>query len=225
MGVEVDVARDGGQAIEIATAKRPDLILLDIDLPVLHGFEVLKELKRRNIATRVFMLSGYFVDTDTAIKAIKAGACDYLPKPVDAGKLIERLKKALITESTLNVRMESEVAPLVLELFKRVERSARQKLNSDAADVAAQAATAAPSGFQEKLSKHWLIVSLGGAAAVAAITWQACIALYVQPRDFEIERLRRAVEGTSQELARPAEPASAAPSTDSPSPTPLSTPN
>ncbi|SRR5216684_1417632 len=120
-GFKVRLARDGRQAVEMAEAWVPDVVLLDINLPVLDGFEVLEELKRRKVATRVVMCSAYQVGSETAVRCMRAGACDYFEKallsPEDEAT---RLRRYTLLESTLIERV-AEPAPIVERLLDRTK--------------------------------------------------------------------------------------------------------
>jgi len=120
---DVSTAADGMKAVEIASREHPDLILLDIQLPVINGFMVLDEIKKRRIETRVVMMSGAYTDIDTATRCIKGGACDFILKPIDLNDLCEIVKKYLIVENTLNFRV-SDTAPIVDSLIYRLQNSA-----------------------------------------------------------------------------------------------------
>lgn len=117
-------AEDGGEAIKIATKIHPDLILLDVQLPVFNGFEVLEELKKREIKTRVVMISGAFVDANSIIRGIKGGACDYILKPLDINELINKVKKYLIQERTINFEL-ANISPFIDRLIINTERYQR----------------------------------------------------------------------------------------------------
>jgi predicted nucleotide-binding protein/FixJ family two-component response regulator len=119
-GYVARVAHDGGDAIEEAVRWQPDVILLDVTLPVLNGFDVLEELKRRRVTTRVIMCSAQYTRVEDAVRAIRAGACDYLIKPVDHAELLGRLKRCLLLDSALNLHV-SEQAPFVQALVERQE--------------------------------------------------------------------------------------------------------
>ena len=54
----VGVAHDGAEAVELATSLEPDIVLLDVDMPRLNGFEAAKRIKERNPATRILMVTG-----------------------------------------------------------------------------------------------------------------------------------------------------------------------
>jgi len=104
-GFDVRVAGDGRAGLEIAETWRPDILLLDINMPVLNGFEVLGQLQKREIPTRVIMISGFFLGVSTAVECVRAGACDFLEKPCDPNDVAERLRRHIVLESTLASRV------------------------------------------------------------------------------------------------------------------------
>jgi DNA-binding response OmpR family regulator len=95
-GYEVHLASDGSQGVAIARKERPDLVLLDIMLPKLGGFDVCRILKM-DAATqksKVIMITGLgrMGDVETAFKN---GADDYIIKPFDTERLFKKLDKVL----------------------------------------------------------------------------------------------------------------------------------
>jgi DNA-binding response OmpR family regulator len=84
MGHEVRTAHDGLEAVEVAATFRPDIILLDIGMPKLDGFEACRRIRGQDWAHDVFMLAltGWGQDADR-IEARKAGFDEHLVKPVD----------------------------------------------------------------------------------------------------------------------------------------------
>jgi DNA-binding response OmpR family regulator len=122
---EVHTAFDGGEAIEKASALQPDVVLLDIGLPVLDGFEVLEELKRREIKTRVIMMSGQFMDIDTAVRCIRNGACDFFTKPCELSKISNCIRRHMLTGSTINL---APPAPMVQVLLSRIDDVKRREI-------------------------------------------------------------------------------------------------
>jgi DNA-binding response OmpR family regulator len=95
-GYEVHLAADGSQAVAIARKEKPDLVLLDIMLPKLGGFDVCRILKM-DAATqksKVIMITGLgrMGDVETAFKN---GADDYIIKPFDTERLFKKLDKVL----------------------------------------------------------------------------------------------------------------------------------
>jgi CheY-like chemotaxis protein len=89
-------AADGEQGVSMAEKHRPDLILMDIALPVLDGYEATKRIKA-NPALKsipIIGLSAHAMSGD-AERALSAGCEDYLTKPLDDRLLMEKLKKFL----------------------------------------------------------------------------------------------------------------------------------
>jgi CheY-like chemotaxis protein len=189
---EVELAFDGEQAITKAIEGKPDLILLDIQLPVLDGFQVLARLKKKGVSTRVIMFSAYRVDIATAVQAIKEGACDYVTKPIEPPKLVEHIKRALLTESTINLNLANDATPLLKKLLESVEKLSKTQGQSQSPEDYLSDHYLPQLGLREKLAKHWLFAVLSVSAVVAATTWQIVMNLYVYPRDFELNQLRSA---------------------------------
>ncbi len=94
-GYEVLFAADGRQALAIYTSEhRPDLVLLDLDMPNLSGAETLAHLKRIDPGARVVLVSGYY-DEGRKRHLLARGALEFLPKPVDAVTLREAIRIGL----------------------------------------------------------------------------------------------------------------------------------
>jgi two-component system, cell cycle response regulator DivK len=95
-GHAVLVARDGKAGVEAARAERPDLILLDLGLPVIDGWEATRLLKadERTRAIPVIALSAHAMAGDRA-HALEAGCDDYDTKPVDFARLLVRIEALL----------------------------------------------------------------------------------------------------------------------------------
>jgi two-component system response regulator CpxR len=89
-GFSITVAHDGEQGLSKANATQFDLILLDVMLPKMDGFEVLKQLRINN-KTPVLMLTARGDDFDR-IFGLELGADDYLPKPFNHRELVARIK-------------------------------------------------------------------------------------------------------------------------------------
>ncbi|MGH7318286.1 MAG: response regulator [Candidatus Rokuibacteriota bacterium] len=98
-GFEVAVAGDGEQGVAMAASEAPDLIVMDLSLPVLNGWEATRRLKAAP-ATRpipIIALSAHAMEGDRA-KAIAAGCDDYDTKPVDFSRLLEKIRTLLAKE-------------------------------------------------------------------------------------------------------------------------------
>ena len=92
-GYEVLAARDGQTAIELAVSEQPDLILLDIRMPGLDGYEVCRRIREFS-AVPIIMLTALAEDTDK-VKGLDIGADDYVTKPFSADELLARVRAAL----------------------------------------------------------------------------------------------------------------------------------
>jgi len=95
-GYDVVVANDGRSGVDAVRANRPNLILMDVNLPVLDGYSAVREL-RADEATReipVIALTAHAMTGDRE-KAIAAGCTDYHPKPIDFSRLLEQIETAL----------------------------------------------------------------------------------------------------------------------------------
>jgi two-component system response regulator RegX3 len=92
-GLTVVAAEDGVSALELAERERPDLVVLDIMLPGLDGWEVCRRL-RRSSAVPVIMLSARGSEIDKVL-GLEMGADDYLTKPFSTRELIARIRAAL----------------------------------------------------------------------------------------------------------------------------------
>jgi len=95
-GLEVRVARDGREALELAAAFEPDLILLDVMMPVLDGYQVCQQLKSdpKLRQARVLMLSAKGRDVEVA-KGLELGADAYITKPFSTRDLVAKVRELL----------------------------------------------------------------------------------------------------------------------------------
>lgn len=93
-GYEVSAASDGGEAIEMVKGNDYDLVLLDIKMPNVDGFEVLKFVKGTKPDIKVIMLTG-FADLKNAIESKRLGAEDFVSKPYDLVDLLTTIERVL----------------------------------------------------------------------------------------------------------------------------------
>jgi CheY-like chemotaxis protein len=95
-GFEVALAVDGQQGIARATAERPDLILMDMSLPVVDGWEATRRLKAAPETTDIPIigLTAHAMSTDRD-KCLAAGCDDYDTKPVEIARLLEKIERLL----------------------------------------------------------------------------------------------------------------------------------
>ena len=92
----VDVVGDGASALEQVAVNDYDIIVLDRDLPVVHGDEVCRRVVRDHPSTRVLMLTASRT-LDARVGGFELGADDYLTKPFGTGELLARVRAALRT--------------------------------------------------------------------------------------------------------------------------------
>jgi two-component system, cell cycle response regulator DivK len=88
------VAKDGAQGVRMAQENRPDLILMDISLPVMDGYEATRRIRTTLESTPIIGLSAHAMQGDE-IRAKEAGCNDYLTKPVDEDLLVKKIKEYL----------------------------------------------------------------------------------------------------------------------------------
>jgi two-component system response regulator AtoC len=103
-GYEVFSAASGEEGLEIVKQELPDLAILDIRLPGKDGIEILKEIKEVNPATLAIMMTAHG-SIETVVQAIKAGAFDYMSKPIQLEEMNILIKKALKT-----IRLQEEIS-------------------------------------------------------------------------------------------------------------------
>ena len=92
-GYNTEIASDGGKAIEKFRALQPDLVLLDIMMPVMDGWEVLRTI-RQDSKVPVIMLTAKS-ETENKISGLKQGADDYITKPFEAKEVLARIEAVL----------------------------------------------------------------------------------------------------------------------------------
>jgi DNA-binding response OmpR family regulator len=90
-GYETDVAYDGQIGLRLAKSGSYDLIVLDVNLPLLNGLELCKQLREKDELTPVLMLTALGM-SDDIVAGLEAGADDYLPKPFRFNELYARIK-------------------------------------------------------------------------------------------------------------------------------------
>jgi two-component system cell cycle response regulator DivK len=95
-GYELIEATNGQEGVELAQQKRPDLILMDINLPVIDGYEATRRIKGDAglIATPIIAVASYALSGDEA-KARRAGCDDYVTKPFSPRQLLAKLREYL----------------------------------------------------------------------------------------------------------------------------------
>lgn len=95
-GYEVVVAVDGGEGVALAASEAPDIILMDMSLPVIDGWEATRKLKAAAETSQipVIALTAHAMSTDRD-KALEAGCDDFDTKPVELPRLLQKMEQLL----------------------------------------------------------------------------------------------------------------------------------
>ncbi|MFQ5772775.1 MAG: response regulator transcription factor [bacterium] len=104
-GYDVASASNGRQGLRMAKENRYDLIVLDIILPELNGFEVCKALRTANVTTPIVMLTAKSQDIDKVL-GLELGADDYVTKPFSPREFLARIKAILRRSKQLNAGID-----------------------------------------------------------------------------------------------------------------------
>ena len=99
-GMKISVARSGKEGLTQFKAQRPDVVLLDLNMPELSGLEVHQRLRKVDARIPVIFITATST-TDTAIEAMRHGAYDYLFKPVDLQQLEKAVSEAIEVGRTM----------------------------------------------------------------------------------------------------------------------------
>ena len=113
----VGQARDGAHALRIIKELKPDLVMLDIQMPGPNGFDVARELVSNNIDSQVIFVTAY---DQYAIEAFEVNAVDYLLKPIDPDRLAEAVRRARSHIRTARIS-EAQVTALENSYSQQVE--------------------------------------------------------------------------------------------------------
>ena len=95
-GFEIISARDGKAGVETAETEKPDIVLMDMSLPVLDGWGATRKLKAQQSTAEIpiIALTAHAMDSDRA-KALEAGCDDFDTKPVELARLLEKMDRLL----------------------------------------------------------------------------------------------------------------------------------
>ncbi|RNC81163.1 MAG: response regulator [Phycisphaera sp.] len=109
LGCRTQIAHDGAQAIEMAKVETPDVVVLDVMMPRLSGFQVCEKLKKdpQTAAVPIVMVTALNEISDVE-RAIEAGADDFLTKPVQRLELLARVKSQINVKG-MERRLESAI--------------------------------------------------------------------------------------------------------------------
>jgi signal transduction histidine kinase/HPt (histidine-containing phosphotransfer) domain-containing protein/ActR/RegA family two-component response regulator len=99
VGLEAVIVENGQQAVQKAMAEKFDIILMDIQMPVMNGYEATENLRKEGVKTPIVAVTACAMKGDDE-KCFSAGCSDYLSKPIDRKKLVETLSKYLSVVGT-----------------------------------------------------------------------------------------------------------------------------
>ncbi len=116
--IAVDWVASGEEGLKLATKPGYDCLVLDIMLPSVSGWDILKEVRSQGLTTPILMLSA-LAEVDDKVRALEAGADDYLAKPFKTAELIARLK-ALTRRPPLQTDETLRYADLEYDLSNRL---------------------------------------------------------------------------------------------------------
>jgi DNA-binding NtrC family response regulator len=141
------VVTDPNEVLEMLRIQQFDAMIIDLDMPGMSGFDLLKEFQRQDLGMPVVVLSG-INDVELAVRSLKLGAFDYLSKPVEDQLLLDVLRKAITTRTLQSSieRLPSRLSrgdldheevfarlktrnPKMIRIFHQVERMAAGNLN------------------------------------------------------------------------------------------------
>lgn len=112
----VGEATNGKEAVQLTANLKPDVILMDLVMPVMDGIEATKRIKATNPEIQILMLTS-FSDRDHVIPALKAGAAGYQLKDIEPDDLADAIRKLMRGENTLHpeatTQLEKEREPVV----------------------------------------------------------------------------------------------------------------
>lgn len=95
-GFDVFIAIDGGEGVHMAQVLKPDLILMDMSLPVMDGLEATRQLKCNELTAAIPIIAlTALASSDDKEKALKAGCNDYDTKPIELERLLKKMDKCL----------------------------------------------------------------------------------------------------------------------------------
>jgi DNA-binding response OmpR family regulator len=156
-GMAVDVALDGDAALERAAVNRYDVVVLDRDLPGVHGDDVCRALAAQRSASRVLMLTAARSVKDR-VEGLGLGADDYLPKPFDFAELVARIR-ALGRRTAVPLPATLSRGDLSMDPVRRVAVRAGRRLPLTPKELAVLeyllAADGRPVSAEELLERVW----------------------------------------------------------------------
>jgi two-component system copper resistance phosphate regulon response regulator CusR len=127
-GFNVDIAFDGYLGKQMVERNRYNLILLDINLPLINGYDLCKEIRKTNSNIPIIMLTALGTQ-DNKVAGFEAGADDYVIKPFDYRELVARINVFLRRSNSKNSSEKLRIADLEMDLSNKIVIRANTKID------------------------------------------------------------------------------------------------
>jgi DNA-binding NarL/FixJ family response regulator len=114
----VGEASNGRAGVELALELRPDVVVMDLDMPLMNGIEATRAIVDAEPATRILMLT-VSTDADDVVEALAAGACGYLLKAAPPEEVVRAIEAAHAGDSTISPRVATRLVARVRETAGR----------------------------------------------------------------------------------------------------------
>lgn len=114
-GLEITTAESADQALSIIEKEHFDAIVMDFQMPGMDGMQALKAIKAKSPELQIILLTGY-ATVEKTVEAMKAGASDFLEKPVDIEVLTAKIKKA---KADKNQHIEKQTDERIKDILQR----------------------------------------------------------------------------------------------------------
>jgi signal transduction histidine kinase len=124
-GYRTDLAENGREALDLHRQDKADLILLDINMPVMDGFEVMRQLREQEDTTPVIVMSA-LEDLPSIVRCIEFGAEDYISKPIKSQLLWARIQSSLEKKA---FRDREQMRLVELKLLRQIDRALNTTLD------------------------------------------------------------------------------------------------
>ncbi len=126
-GFDVEIASDGYIGKQLAETKTYNLIILDINLPLINGYDLCREIRKTNSMIPIIMLTALGT-SDNKVTGFDAGADDYVLKPFDFRELLARVNVFLRRSESVNKADNLHIADLEMELNTKTVTRANKKI-------------------------------------------------------------------------------------------------
>lgn len=130
----VGLAQDGAEAVELAAAKTPDLVLMDLKMPGMSGVEATRRIRARHPETRILVLTTYD-DDQWVFDAIRAGAAGYLLKDTPREKVVEAIRGTVMGKAFVDPEVAGKLLAQVAHEQVKPTTTITDKLSEREVDV------------------------------------------------------------------------------------------